>query len=147
MPLLGAKGQHICCSNAATRQFTCAGTWSAKFDLSNWNDKFWYNFALFKVEVFSLPEYNAYLRISCEGICCILHRAKLSCVLGDGCGAGQDVSMQVCKYKEINKQTNFLVLWEMDAVQSKMCSVQFHTCTGRRTIQLKIDKIKDEYTC
>ena len=36
--LLGAKGQHICCSNAATRQFTCAWTWSAKFDLikSKW---------------------------------------------------------------------------------------------------------------
>ena len=44
-------------------------------------------------------------------------------------------------------ERNFLVLWEMDAVQSKMCSVQFHTCTGRRTIQLKIDKIKDKYTC
>ena len=31
--LLDAKGEHICCSNAATRQFTCAGTSSAKFDL------------------------------------------------------------------------------------------------------------------
>ena len=96
MPLLGAKGQHICCSNAATRQFTCAGTWSAKFDLSNWNDKFWYDFALFKVQVFSLPEYNAYLPFCVKGfVVCYTER-------------------------------NFLVFWATDAAQGKMCSAHLH---------------------
>ena len=96
MPLLCAKGQHICCSNAATRQFTCAGTWSAKFDLSNWNDKFWYDFALFKVQVFSLPEYNAYLPLCVKGfVVCYTER-------------------------------NFLVFWATDAAQGKMCSSHLH---------------------